>query len=120
MTDAADLGARGEALAAQSYEADGYRIAARNFRTRQGEIDLILRKGRMLVFCEVKTRTTFRCGAPREAVTPAKQRRIIAAALAYLSRLGTDDFSIRFDVVEVVPDGAAWRCNRLEQAFEAF
>ena len=70
------LGARGEALTADRYVAEGYEILDRNWRCRQGELDLVLHRDRVLVFCEVKTRTSVAFGAGVEAVTREKQLRI--------------------------------------------
>ena len=73
-------GRRGEQLAADWYVARGYQVVARNWRCREGELDLVRRADAgELVFCEVKTRSSDRFGVPAEAVTPAKQRRLRAA-----------------------------------------
>ncbi len=69
------LGAGGEDAAAAWYVEHGYEVVARNWRCRQGELDLVLRRGRTVVFCEVKTRSTTAFGAPVEAVTRQKQAR---------------------------------------------
>ncbi len=90
-------------MAAQWYEAAGYQVEARNWRCREGEIDLVVRRGRCVVFCEVKTRTTDAFGAPAEAVGRAKRariRRLAARWLAEESALRARQ--IRFDVVAVV------------------
>ena len=79
------LGNRGERLAARHLQRQGFRILARQFRVRRGEIDLVAREGNTLVFVEVKTR---RRGLPAEAVTPEKQRRITRTARAFLRRYG--------------------------------
>jgi putative endonuclease len=63
------LGARGEALAVSRYLAEGYEILDRNWRCRQGELDLVAVRDRVLVFCEVKTRSSVRFGAPIGAGT---------------------------------------------------
>ena len=78
------LGLRGEALVAAWYERAGYEILDRNWRRREGELDLILRRGRSIVFCEVKTRSSNRFGAPIEAITRVKQLRIRALAARWL------------------------------------
>lgn len=118
MTPQKQLGNEGEALAAAYYEAQGFTVLARNFRTRQGEIDLIVRRGPRLVFAEVKARADERFSAPCEAVTAQKQRRIIAAAKAYLARCVQEDLFARFDVVEVVQrPGAAPAVRCIEDAF---
>jgi putative endonuclease len=82
------LGASGEDAAAAWYEANGYEVVARNWRCRQGELDLVARRGRTFVFCEVKTRTTTAFGAPVEAVTRTKQARIRVLAARWLSEDG--------------------------------
>ncbi|MFZ0172552.1 MAG: YraN family protein [Acidimicrobiales bacterium] len=93
------LGGHGENLAAHWYEAHGYEVVERNWRVAGGEIDLVLRKGHELVFCEVKTRTSDRFGSPAESVTPAKQRRIRQLAAVYLADLeSARPKLVRFDV----------------------
>jgi putative endonuclease len=92
----------GEDLAAAWYEARGYAVLARNWRCREGELDLVVRTGRDLVFCEVKTRTSDAFGMPAEAVTPAKQARIRRLAVRWLDGASTAPRSIRFDVASVI------------------
>ncbi len=91
------LGAAGEQQAASWYEAQGYVVLDRNWRCREGELDLVVRRGRELVFVEVKTRRTDRFGIPAEAVTPAKQRRLRVLAGRYLEATG-ERGALRFDV----------------------
>ena len=79
------LGARGEQLAADWYTAQGYQVVARNWRCREGELDLVVARDGELVFCEVKTRSSDRFGTPAEAVTPAKQRRLRVLAARFLA-----------------------------------
>lgn len=111
-------GILGEETAAKYYRAKGYTLLAANFRTRQGELDLVVQKGSLLVFAEVKTRQSDTALRPAEAVTPAKQRRLLAAARAYLAQLGQEPDAIRFDVVEVFcQNGKAIRVNCMENAF---
>lgn len=99
------LGAEGEALAARWYEALGYEVLDRNWRRREGEIDLIVRKGKTVAFCEVKTRSTDRFGSGAESVLEAKQRRIRRLASRWLSELtpasGRARVDVRFDVVAI-------------------
>ena len=96
------LGARGEALAARWYEAHGYTVVARNWRCRAGEIDLVLARGRTVVVCEVKTRSSTAYGTPAEAVTPAKQLRLRRLALRWLDENEVRRGPLRFDVACVV------------------
>lgn len=79
----------------------GYQIVKQNFRCRQGEIDIIAKDGKYLVFVEVKYRKNAYEGAALEAVTPQKQRRIIQAAKFYLycRAQGNMELPCRFDVV---------------------
>lgn len=97
------LGARGEDLAARWYEGEGYEVVSRNWRCREGEIDLIVRQGRHMVFCEVKTRTTDAFGVPAEAVNRTKQARIRRLAARWLEEEAPlRPRQIRFDVVAIL------------------
>ena len=106
------LGRRGEALAAAWYTVAGYEVVARNWRCRDGELDLVVRRGDELVFCEVKTRTSDRFGLPAEAVTATKQRRMRVLAARFLAESGLHG-RMRFDVACVV----AGRVQVIEAAF---
>jgi putative endonuclease len=111
------LGAEGEALAARWYEDNGYEILDRNWRRREGEIDLIARRGKTVVFCEVKARSTDRFGSGAESVLEAKQRRIRRLAARWLSELtpasGRSRVEVRFDVVSIT----AGQVEVIENAF---
>jgi putative endonuclease len=96
------LGAAGEDAAAAWYEAEGYDVVARNWRCRDGELDLVVRRGRTLVFCEVKARTSTAFGAPVEAVTRSKRTRIRHLAARFLDESPVRAGEIRFDVVSVL------------------
>ncbi|MGH9246730.1 MAG: YraN family protein [Acidimicrobiales bacterium] len=97
-----ELGASGEAAAAAWYEANGYEVVARNWRCRQGELDLVVRQARTVVFCEVKTRTSDAFGVPAEAVNHAKRQRLRHLAARWLADAGFPVREIRFDVVSVL------------------
>lgn len=97
------LGRDGEAAAASWYEERGYQVVARNWRSRQGELDLVLRHGRSFVFCEVKTRSSEAFGAPAEAVTREKQARIRRLAAQWIEdEAPVRPREIRFDVASVL------------------
>ncbi len=107
------LGASGEEAVAAWYEAHGYEVVERNWRCRAGELDLILRRGRTFVFCEVKTRSSDAFGAPVEAVTRNKQVRLRHLAARWLEDAPLRPREIRFDVASVL----AGRIEVLEGAF---
>ena len=96
------LGISGEDAAAAWYEAQGYEVVERNWRCRDGELDLIVRNGRTFVFCEVKSRTSTRFGAPVEAITRQKQARLRRLAARWLEESPIRAREIRFDVASVL------------------
>ena len=103
--EARELGRFGEERAARWLRWHGYRIVETNFACRSGEIDLIAQKGSYIVFVEVKLRKNDSFAQAREFVTPAKQRRLIAAAESWLQRHPTS-LQPRFDVLEIyAPEG---------------
>ena len=112
------LGIDGEDTAGRTLEARGYRILARRYRTRFGEIDLVARQGECIVFVEVKTRRGGSFGDPAAAVTPEKQRRLAIMAADYLARYRLERRPARFDVVGIVVDGATG--TRVEIYVDAF
>ena len=120
MNDQKERGNWGEDRAARYLRLHGYRIVERNFRCRQGEIDIIARKGEIIAFVEVKQRKNADFGEAREFVTYAKQRRIIAAAELWLLKTGSE-LQPRFDVIEVyAPEGTRTlfpEINHIENAF---
>ena len=115
--DAKALGHTGEAVAAKYYQQRGYLLLNHNYRTRMGELDLILYKDGGIVFAEVKTRASTARALPAEAVDARKQRRLAAAANFYLQSSPYADAPVRFDVVEVVPVAGGWQVHCIENAF---
>ena len=97
------LGVTGEDAVAAWYAARGYEVLARNWRCRQGELDLIVSgPARLVAFCEVKTRTSDAFGAPVEAVTRSKQARVRQLAARWLDDAPFRPREIRFDVASVL------------------
>lgn len=91
---------------AQWYRARGFEVLAWNWRTRTGEIDLVVRRGGpggTLVVCEVKTRSSLEFGHPAEAVSPVRQRRLRVLAAEWLQANGPHGGEVRFDVAAVLP-----------------
>ncbi len=78
------IGRWGEQAAAEYLEKQGYQILARNFRTEHGEIDIIAQQDKVLVFVEVKARSSNRFGYPEHSVTPRKRMHILSAAEKYI------------------------------------
>lgn len=117
------LGDAGEALVAQWYEARGFVVVDRNWRCREGELDLVCAGHQsgvaVLVFCEVKTRRSTAFGSPLEAVTVTKQRRIRVLARRWLEEQGSAHAPrLRFDVASVLAlPGATPEIMVVEAAF---
>ncbi|MBQ1351254.1 MAG: YraN family protein [Oscillospiraceae bacterium] len=107
------LGNWGEEVAAQYLMQHGYQIIARQYRTRQGEIDLIVQKREILAFVEVKLRKNASFAAAAEAVTKRKKERLLLAAQMYWAD-AAPELQPRFDVVEVyAPFGEKTRCPHI-------
>jgi putative endonuclease len=113
----AALGRSGKDIAATWYEDHGFEVLERNWQRREGEVDLIARKGRTVAFCEVKTRTSDTYGTGAESVLPAKQRRIRRLASRWLAELtpssGRALVDLRFDVISIT----AGEIEVIEDAF---
>lgn len=113
------LGEFGEDCAAKFLEDKGYKIVARNFRIRSAEIDIIAQIDDVIIFVEVKARSSIRHGLPVEAVTIRKQKKIIKAADVFLQDERFCECACRFDVVEVYLRGElVEEINHIENAFE--
>ena len=99
------LGNRGEDTAAAYLKRQGLKILARQHRNHYGEIDLIARDGKQIVFVEVKTRSGADHGRPEDAVNDTKQRKIVQAALCWLKQKRRLRQPVRFDIVSILwPD----------------
>jgi putative endonuclease len=116
--DRREVGAAGEDAVARWYGEAGYSVISRNWRVREGEIDLVARRDCTIVFCEVKTRRGDAFGSPAEAVTPRKQARLRKLAIRWLAEHSERADVLRFDVAAVKPDGrGAWIVDVFEAAF---
>ena len=117
--DPKELGEEGEVQARHYLERKGYRWVKSNFWKPFGEIDIIMRDGPTLVFVEVRTKTDDDFIHPLETITPAKQSKIIRAAMAYLKEEGLYDTDCRFDVMSMIPlTPLDWEIEHIENAFE--
>ncbi len=99
-------GHRGENIAASWLTSHGYRVIERNWRRPCGELDLIAERGGEFVAIEVKTRRGDAMGAPEEAITPAKRRKLIATLQTYMMERGAEQAVYRIDVIAVRLDRA--------------
>jgi putative endonuclease len=113
------LGKTGEDLACQELERRGYVIVARRYRRRGGELDIIARDGKTMVFVEVKAREGRAFGEASEAVTAHKRLKITQLALDYLMRHRLTDCPCRFDVVSIHFDAGAPAIEVFQGAFDA-
>jgi putative endonuclease len=119
MSERQELGRFGERLAAAHLESRGYRIRERNFRCRQGEIDIIADNGRCLAFVEVRTRRGRAAGSAAESLTLEKGARIREAAEAYCLERPNAPEERRIDVIaiDLSRGGRLLRLEHIENAF---
>ncbi|WP_282941786.1 YraN family protein [Paenibacillus sp. RC67] len=114
------LGALGERYALEHLEQKGYRIAGQNWRCRTGELDLIAWDGDLLVFVEVRTRSsTLRFGTPAESVDYKKCAQVMETAQVYVHTQRLQNYQIRFDVISIVTNKAG-NLISLDQITNAF
>jgi len=111
------LGDKGEDLAAAALKKQGYKILERNYITPLGEIDLVARQGKCIVFVEVKTRRSGVFGGPGEAVHPSKQARLRRLADYYLKQKKLQSSPVRFDVVGISFAGDSPQVEIIQGAF---
>jgi putative endonuclease len=105
MTDVYGQGVKGEQMALELLKRKGYRLMAARYRHGRGEIDLVMKHGTVFVFVEVKYRTTGVRGDGLLAVTKSKQSRLRSTAMWYAVQNGVSDALMRFDVIEISPEG---------------
>jgi putative endonuclease len=112
-----ETGQFGEKLALEFLERNGYEIQETNWRYSRSEVDIIARDGNVLVFVEVKTRSSDYFGKPEEFVGKAKERQLAKAAAAYMEQTG-HEWEIRFDVVSILrKKNGNWETELLKDAF---
>lgn len=113
----ARLGHLGERRAAWFYRVRGYTIVARNMRLQRGEIDLVVRRGNMLVIAEVKTRQSLAAGEGFDAVNRDKRERLIALGEEYLARSRDEQLQLRYDVLSLFWTGRRFVVKHFPDAF---
>jgi len=112
-----DFGKRGEERAAGWLEESGYKILAKNYRTRSGEIDIVAREGDVICFIEVKTRRSEKFGLPYEAISLFKRRQISKLAVAFLKENNLLEHRARFDTISIISNGKQFQLDLARDAF---
>ena len=115
MSKKADLGVKGELLAADYLSAKGYEVLVKNYRYKHAEIDIVARLGELLVFVEVKTRSKINFGYPEASVDKKKSAKVIQGAEQYVVESDWQG-DVRFDIVSVIV-GRELQIEHFEDAF---
>lgn len=116
MAEHNDTGLKGEQLACQHLETEGYQVLEINWRHKNTEIDIIAKQGSTLIIAEVKTRSSNFFGEPETFVNREKQRNLIKAANAYIEKHELD-LDVRFDILSVLLSGDKRKINHIKEAF---
>ncbi len=111
-------GKLGEEAATAYLQEHNFTILDRNYRVKNGEIDIIAKDQGTIAFIEVKTRKTLRKGLPSESVNYKKQKKIISAALYYIRENSLNNVRLRFDVIEVIDQNSSYEFNLIKNAFQ--
>lgn len=105
----------GEQIAVEYIEKNNYKILKRNFYCKQGEIDIIAKDEKEIVFIEVKTRSNNDFGTPSEAVNNIKQKHMYKSAKCFLYKFNLLESFVRFDVIEVLIKSGKFKINHIKQ-----
>ena len=119
MAEHNETGKKGEDLAADFLQNEGFQILERNWKNRFEEIDIIALENELLVIVEVKTRSSLAFGKPEESVGLRKQRLLVNAAEAYIKKYNSER-ETRFDIVSVVTNGTGANIQHIRHAFSPF
>lgn len=119
MSQAKELGKRGEELAVAFLEKKGYRIIARNWKYHKAEVDIIAEMDNLLVFVEVKTRSSTDFGLPHEFLKPPQIKRLTTAAHAFCIQFQRKE-EVRFDIVAIGIKKTGPEIEHIERAFYWF
>jgi len=114
-----EVGGWGEELAKEHLLESGYEILEANYRFKKSEIDLIAKKGNLIVAVEVKTRTGIIVGTPFHAITREKQRNLLLGINHYVQKFN-EPVEVRMDAVSIIKQGETITITHLEDAFPAF
>ncbi len=119
MAEHNETGKKGEDLAADFLQNEGFQILERNWKNRFEEIDIIAIENDLLVIVEVKTRSSIAFGKPEESVGLRKQRLLVNAAEAYIKKYNSER-ETRFDIISVVTNGTGANIQHIRHAFSPF
>lgn len=113
------IGKQGELFAEQYLEKQHYTLIQKNFRCKLGEIDLIAKDGHIVVFVEVRTKTSTLYGPAYNSVTPRKQKQVKRVALFYISQHNLVNTQFRFDVIGITlnAETGAYHLDHIQNAF---
>ena len=111
-----ELGRKGELLAQNHLQKRGWKILERNYKNSYAEIDLIAMDGEVLVFIEVKTRSSDHFGPPEAFVSPQQEATLFEAAMLYMDLID-HEWEIRFDVIGILYKGTSHQLKHIEDAF---
>ncbi|WP_064967137.1 YraN family protein [Tenacibaculum ovolyticum] len=114
-----DLGLKGEELAIEYLEKNGYLIVEKNYRYRKAEVDIIARKDTVLVVVEVKTRSSNYFGNPQDFVNPKKIKLLVTAIDDYVVKRDLD-VEIRFDIIAILRNKEIYNIHHIKDAFLYF
>jgi putative endonuclease len=113
-----EIGQRGENLAVDYLQKLGYVILERNYRCKLGEVDIIARDNDILVFIEVRTRSSLDFGLPQESINRRKRHQLSKVALEFMNRKKFKNIPARFDVVAVSLEAGKEKVEHIRDAFE--
>ena len=113
------MGSAAEGAAADFLLRRGFKLLARNWTCREGEIDLVMKDGDTICFVEVRSRTKTGTGHPLATITGPKQRQVVRVAMRYLQTFGLEDQPVRFDAVGIVKKDGKIKIDHIPNAFQA-
>ena len=116
MSTHLELGYQGEMIAERLLQESGYKILERNWRFSRAEVDIIAMEEDVLVFVEVKTRSSAIFGKPEESISPKKEALLRDAAAVYMEQIG-HEWEIRFDIVSITIKGNGYSIEHFKDAF---
>jgi putative endonuclease len=115
-----ELGKEGELLACEFLRSTGHEILTTNYTYLKGEIDIVARKGDLILIVEVKTRSTPEFGDPQDFLKPAQIKRLVTTANHFMENEVAEDLELRFDIVGIIRNQRGTRIEHIEDAFYHF